>query len=196
VSLRIIAGRHRGRRIEAPVGLATRPTSDRAREALFGILEHGVPPLRGCRFLDLFAGSGAAALEAVSRGAASALCIDKASVAVAVIRSNATALGEGETVSVQRADACRLGSAPGQFDIAFLDPPYGSGLALPTLVALLDHHWLVPDARVVVEIAQRERLDPPPGLDAEDERRYGAARFMLLRASSGDDWARSRSMSG
>ena len=180
MSLRIIAGRHRGRRIETPVGLATRPTSDRAREALFSILEHGAPPLRGARFLDLFSGSGAAALEAVSRGAATAHCIDQASAAVAVIRQNLAALGEGERITVQRADACRLGVAPHRFDIAFLDPPYGSGLAAPTLLALLERGWLAPGARIAVEIAQREALQPPPGLLVEDERRYGAARFLLL----------------
>lgn len=182
MSLRIIAGLHRGRRIETPVGLATRPTSDRAREALFAILESGVPPLQGSRFLDLFAGSGAAALEAVSRGAASAVCIDQASAAVAVIRRNVTSLGEGERVSVLRADACRLGAATNRFDLVFLDPPYGSGLAVPTLAALLEEGWLTSGARVAVEIAQRETLEPPPGLTFQDERRYGAARFVLLRA--------------
>ena len=111
LSLRIIAGLHRGRRIVAPAGLATRPTSDRAREALFGILEHGDPPLRGCRFLDLFAGSGAAALEAVSRGAALALCIDQASAAVAAIKANIETLGETARVTVLRADVSRLGQA-------------------------------------------------------------------------------------
>lgn len=182
MSLRIIAGQHRGRRIETPVGLATRPTSDRAREALFAILEHGQPPLRGARFLDLFSGSGAAALEAVSRGAASALCIDQASAAVAAIRSNITALSEEGRVAVIRADVCRLGAASSRFDIAFLDPPYGSGLAVPTLTALVEQGWLSPGARIVVEIAQRETLEVPVVLVAEEERRYGAARFVLLRA--------------
>ena len=98
VSLRIIAGRHRGRRIGAG-GLGRRPTSDRAREALFAILEHTTPPLRGARFLDLFSGSGAAALEAVSRGAAEALCVDQASAAVAAIRANVAVLGETDRVA-------------------------------------------------------------------------------------------------
>lgn len=182
MSLRIIAGRHRGRRLETPIGLATRPTSERAREALFAILEHGEPGLRGARFLDLFSGSGAAALEAVSRGAAAALCVDQASAAIAVIRRNVAALDEGERIAVQRADACRLEAAPGRFDIVFLDPPYGSGLALPTLAALVEHGWLAPDARVTVEIAQREPFTPPSALTLEDERRYGAARFVFLRA--------------
>jgi 16S rRNA (guanine966-N2)-methyltransferase len=181
VSLRIIAGRHRGRRIETPRGLAVRPTSDRAREALFAILEAGEPPLRGCRFLDLFAGSGAAGLEALSRGAEEALFIDQASAAVAAIRANIRSLGEDARAQVLRADACRLGTAPRPYDIAFLDPPYGSGLLRPALGRLLAGGWLAPAARAVGEIAAREPYTPPPGLVIEDERRYGAARFLFLR---------------
>jgi 16S rRNA (guanine966-N2)-methyltransferase len=184
VSLRIIAGRHRGRPILAPAGSATRPTADRAREALFGILEHGEPPLRGCRFLDLFAGSGAAALEAVSRGAAQALCVDLAPAAVAAIRANAERLGEGARILVLRADAGRLGRAPAAFDVVFLDPPYGSGLAAPALAGLVAGAWLAPGARVVVELAARERHEPPASLAIEDQRRYGAARLWFMRPTA------------
>ena len=181
MSLRIIAGRHRGRRVEAPQGLATRPTSERAREALFGILEHGEPPLRGSRFLDLFAGSGAAALEALSRGAAEALCVDQASAAVAAIRANVEALGEADRAAVLRADACRLGPAPHPFDIVFLDPPYGSGLLAPALASLADQGWLAPGARIAGEVAARERFVPVAGFVVEDDRNYGAARLLFLR---------------
>lgn len=180
MSLRIIAGRHRGRRIETPKGLATRPTSERAREALFNMLEHGSPPLRGSRFLDLFAGSGAAGLEALSRGAAEALMIDQASAAVATMHANVAALDEGGRAKVLRADACRLGVAPHPFDIAFLDPPYGSGLLGPALESLLAQGWLEPHARIVAEVAAREPVAPPAGLTVADERRYGAARFVFL----------------
>jgi 16S rRNA (guanine966-N2)-methyltransferase len=188
VSLRIIAGRHRGRRIRTPEGLATRPTSERAREALFSILEHGRPPLRGSRFLDLFAGSGAAGLEALSRGAAEALLIDQASAAITAIKANVEALGEEARARVLRADACRLGPAPHAFDIVFLDPPYGSGLLPPTLEELNARGWLAPGALVVGEVASRETLVPVAGFVVEDERRYGAARFVLLReeAAAGD----------
>jgi 16S rRNA (guanine966-N2)-methyltransferase len=181
LSLRIVAGRHRGRRLTAPEGLATRPTAERAREALFAVLERGPPPLRGCRFLDLFAGSGTIGLEALSRGAESALLVDQAAAAVRVIGANVAALGEGGRAAVRRADACRLGPAPGTFDIAFLDPPYGSGLLEPALAALLDGAWLAPAARVVAELGAREPFALPPGLLPEDERRYGAARFVFLR---------------
>ena len=184
MSLRIIAGRHRGRRIAVPAGLAVRPTSDRAREALFGILEHADPPLRGCRFLDLFAGSGAAALEAVSRGADSALCVDQAGIAVETIRANVAALGEGERVGVLRADVNRLGRAPGPFDLVFLDPPYGSGFAASALAAATAGGWLAPGVLAVVETAARDRFVPPAGWDVEDDRRYGAARFLFLRQAA------------
>ena len=184
MSLRIIAGRHRGRRIAVPAGLAVRPTSDRAREALFGILEHADPPLRGCRFLDLFAGSGAAALEAVSRDAASGLCVDEAGIAVETIRANVAALGEGERVGVLRADVNRLGRAPGPFDLVFLDPPYGSGFAASALAAATAGGWLAPGVLAVVETAARDRFVPPAGWDVEDDRRYGAARFLFLRQAA------------
>jgi 16S rRNA (guanine966-N2)-methyltransferase len=188
VSLRIIAGRHRGRRIRTPEGLAVRPTGERAREALFSILEHGRPPLRGSRFLDLFAGSGAAGLEALSRGAAEALLIDQASAAITAIKANVEALGEEARARVLRADACRLGPAPHTFDIVFVDPPYGSGLLLPALEGLSARGWLAPGALVVGEAASREALVPVAGFAVEDERRYGAARFVFLRekAATGD----------
>jgi 16S rRNA (guanine966-N2)-methyltransferase len=182
VSVRIIAGRLRGRRIETPEGLATRPTSERAREALFAMLEHGPPPLRGSRFLDLFAGSGAAGLEALSRGAARVLCVDQASAAVASIGRNLVALDEAERVTVLRADACRLGPAPHEFDIVFLDPPYGSGLLAPALDSLARKGWLAPGVRIVAEVAARERLAGElGGFRVEDERSHGAARLIFLR---------------
>jgi 16S rRNA (guanine966-N2)-methyltransferase len=186
VTLRIIAGRLRGRRIETPEGLATRPTSERAREALFAMLEHGSPPLRGSRFLDLFAGSGAAAFEALSRGAAQVCCVDQASAAVASIRRNIAALGEAGRVTVLRADACRLGPAPHPFDIVFLDPPYGSGLLPPALASLADQGWLAPGARIVAEAAVRERTPIEVACFAiEEERSHGAARLMFLRHTPG-----------
>lgn len=184
MSLRIIAGRHRRRRIETPAGLATRPTSERAREALFGILEHGSPPVRGSQFLDLYAGSGAVGLEALSRGAAGVTLIDLASAAVRVITANIEALGERERVRVVRADACRLGTAPCPFDIVFIDPPYGGGLLPPTLTSLAAGGWLAPGARIVAEVAARETVSPPTAFTVEDERLYGLARLIFLRQAT------------
>ncbi len=186
--MRIVAGRHRGRKLMAPPGLDTRPTSDRAREALFNILEHGEPPLEGCRFLDLFAGSGAVGLEAASRGAGQVLLVEKARAAQAAARANIAHLGEADRVTLRAGDATRLGRATEPFDLVFLDPPYGSGLAATALAALARGGWLAPEARIVVELGAAEPLPDQPGFSVEDARRYGAARLVFLRpAGSADD---------
>jgi 16S rRNA (guanine966-N2)-methyltransferase len=177
--MRVIAGQFRGRRLLSPKGSALRPTSDRAREALFDILEHGEPPLRGARFLDLFCGTAAVGIEACSRGAAEVLLIESDPDALRLARANLARIGTPPHVRLTAGDAARLGTAPAKFDLAFLDPPYGSGLALPALVGL-QGGWLAPGARIVVELAARETLDPS-GFDIEQERRYGAARFTFLR---------------
>jgi 16S rRNA (guanine966-N2)-methyltransferase len=168
--MRVIAGRYRGRRLQAPRGAATRPTSDRVREALFSVLGERV---EGARVLDLFAGSGALGIEALSRGAAEVTFVDSAPAAIGAIRANLEALGAaGE---VRRADARRfLGGAPPaarKYDLVFLDPPYrlagrlGSELtaALPAVLA--------PGAAVVAESDRRAPLEL--GLRILDERRYG-----------------------
>lgn len=180
--MRIIAGRHRGRRLTAPAGLEVRPTAERAREALMSILEHGTPPLRDARVLDLFAGTGAVALEALSRGARLALLVERDRRAQAAIRANVMRLGEGERARLLPLDATRLGPAAHPFEIAFLDPPYRSGLAAPALASLRAGGWLVPAARVVVERPAAERSPAIDGFTVDDERRYGAAAFLFLRA--------------
>lgn len=178
--MRIVGGRFRGRRLITPRDRSIRPTSDRAREALFGMLEHGEPPLRGARFLDLFAGTGAVGLEACSRGAAEVVLVENAAGALALIKANVAALGQPPGVKRMAVDAARLGPAPGRFDIVFVDPPYGSGLGTSALEALA-RGWLADDARVVVELAAREDLDVPVGYEIEGQRRYGAAKLVLLR---------------
>jgi 16S rRNA (guanine966-N2)-methyltransferase len=181
--MRIIAGSWRGRALLTPKDRAIRPTSDRAREALFGILEHGQPPVRGARFLDLFCGTGAVGLEAASRGAAEVVLVDRQAAALALARANLARFGAPPNVSLLTADAARLGPAPHAYDLVFLDPPYRSGLAAPALVGLLDG-WLAPDARVVVELAAKDALELCDGYSLEQERRYGAARFVFLRAAA------------
>jgi 16S rRNA (guanine966-N2)-methyltransferase len=176
--MRIIAGRFRGRQLLSPEGAAIRPTSDRAREALFDILEHGEPRLRGAAFLDLFCGSGAVGLEACSRGAAEVLLIESDADALRLAKANLARLG-APNVRLMAGDAARLGAAPGRFDLVFLDPPYRSGLAPPALMGLRAG-WLAPGARIVVELAAKETLDPP-GFSVEQERRYGAAKLIFLR---------------
>lgn len=182
--MRIIAGTWRGRRLLAPADRAIRPTSDRAREALFGILEHGAPALRGARFLDLFCGTGAVGLEAASRGAAAVLLVDDDARALGLARANLERLGAPDHVRLLVRDATRLGRAQQPYDLVFLDPPWRSGLATPALAALRDG-WLADEARLVVETAAREELELPPGLALEQERRYGAARFTFLRPAAG-----------
>ena len=181
--MRIIAGTWRGRRLLSPEGDRIRPTADRAREALFGILEHGLPPLRDSRFLDLFCGTGAVGLEAASRGAAEVLLIDDDARALRLARANLEQLGAPANVRLIPRDATRLGAAPARYDLVFLDPPYRSGLATPALSALRDG-WLAAGARLVVELGAREGLDLPPGYAPEQERRYGAARFAFLRVAA------------
>jgi 16S rRNA (guanine966-N2)-methyltransferase len=187
--MRIVAGRHRGRKLEVLAGLRVRPTADRAREALFNILEHGgwTPgggsPLAGARVLDAFAGSGALGLEALSRGAAHASFMDSGRAALEIIRRNAEALGEErESVSLVRGDATDPPGAAVPVSIAFLDPPYDDGLAMPALTALAAAGWLAAGALAIVELPAREDApEPPAGFAVLDDRTYGAARVVFLR---------------
>jgi 16S rRNA (guanine966-N2)-methyltransferase len=184
--MRIVAGRHRGRRLLAPPGETVRPTSDRAREALFNILSHGKLAAAGVPFvekavLDAFAGTGALGLEALSRGAAEAVFIEQDREALAILRQNVEALGEGARARVVLGDATRPPRATSACAVVFLDPPYRSGFAGPALAALAAAGWLAPDALAVAELAARERLSPPAAFTSLDERVYGAARLVFLR---------------
>jgi 16S rRNA (guanine966-N2)-methyltransferase len=188
--MRIVGGRHRGRRLIAPRGETVRPTSDRAREALFNILSHGQfaaegVPLVDAAVLDAFAGTGALGLEALSRGAASATFIERDPEALAILRKNVAALDEGARAKILPGDAVHPPRATAPCDIVFIDPPYRSGLAAPASAGLAATGWLAPQALVVVEIAAREDLEPPAGFTVEGERVYGAARLVLLRFRAG-----------
>jgi 16S rRNA (guanine966-N2)-methyltransferase len=170
----------------APPGETVRPTSDRAREALFNILSHGRfaasgLPFAGKPVLDAFAGTGALGLEALSRGAGAAVFIENAREALAALRRNIAALGEEDSAHVMAGDATRPPRATMRCGVAFLDPPYGSGLAAPALAALAAAGWLSADALAVVEVAAREPLPAPDGFSVIDERVYGAARLVFLR---------------
>jgi len=189
--MRIIAGKHRARRLEAPAGLDVRPTSDRARESLFNILEHGRfsdggrSPLIGARVLDAFAGSGALGLEALSRGARHLTCMDTSAVARATVRANAQALGETAAVTVLAADATNPpDAAAASCTLVFLDPPYRSGLAAPALAALASRGWIADGAACVVETAADEEVGAPAGFTRVDERRYGKAKLQFFRFTS------------
>lgn len=186
--MRVVGGRHRGRRLGAPPGATVRPTADRVREALFNILVHGdlVPGgLDGARVIDLFAGTGALGLEALSRGAGHVVFIENGRAALTALERNIAALGEASRATVLARDATRPGGRVGPHaSLAFLDPPYGRGLVGPALAALADGAWLAPDALVVVETAARDDLEPPVGFVEVDRRRYGATTLLFLRAEA------------
>ena len=199
--MRIVAGRHRGRRLLAPPGETVRPTSDRAREALFNILSHGRlaaegMPFAGAAVLDAFAGTGALGLEALSRGAAEATFIEQDREALATLRRNIAALGEDGRARIVPGDATHPPRAPSAYALVFLDPPYSSGLAAAALTALDAAGWLMPDALAVVELAAREHLAPPAGFSFVDERVYGAARLLFLRRAAESATATEKSPSG
>jgi 16S rRNA (guanine966-N2)-methyltransferase len=183
--MRIVGGRFKGRLLKTPSSRAIRPTSERLRESIFDILEHRFPGhIEGARVVDLFAGSGALAVEALSRGARFALFIDNGAEARALLRANVEGLALGGVTRIWRADATRLGSAPagGPFELAFLDPPYGQGLAAPALASLVDGGWLKPDALCVVEEAAKTDVGAPAGLAPVDERVYGDTRITIFQA--------------
>ena len=182
--MRIVGGRFRGRRLAAPRAQAIRPTSDRLRESLFNILAHGYgDPLAEARVLDLFAGTGALGLEALSRGAAFALFVDDRAEARALIRENIAALGLGGVTRIYRRDATRLGPAHplAPFSLAFLDPPYGKGLAEQALASARDGGWLPPEALVVVEEAAQAGFKSPEGFQEIERRGYDDTELIFLR---------------
>ena len=184
--MRIVGGRLKGRMLKTPASRATRPTSERLRESIFDILEHRFPGLiEGARVVDLFAGTGALAIEALSRGAGFALFVDNGAAARALLRANVEALALGGVTRIWRADATRLGSAPagGPFELAFLDPPYGQGLASPALASLVVGGWLEPNALCVVEEDAKADIAAPIGLARLDERVYGDTKIAIFQAS-------------
>jgi 16S rRNA (guanine966-N2)-methyltransferase len=183
--MRVVGGRLRGRSLAAPKGQAIRPTSDRLRESLFNILAHAYgDPLSDARVLDLFAGTGALGIEAISRGAAFCLFVDDGAEARALIRQNVDALGLGQVTRVFRRDATKLGAAhPVEpFGLVFLDPPYRKGLALPALTALHDGGWLLAEALVVIEEAADAELVAPTGYTELERRTYDDTVIVFLRA--------------
>lgn len=187
--MRIVAGQFKGRAIAAPEGRDTRPTSDRARQALFNVIEHASwgRSLKGARVIDLFAGSGALGFEALSRGAAFGLFVETDDRARGAIRDNMEALGLFGVCRVHRRSAADLGVRPGSageaFDLAFLDPPYGRGLGEQALARLLEGGWLKAGALVVFERGADEPEIETPGYERLDARDYGAARVLFLRVS-------------
>jgi 16S rRNA (guanine966-N2)-methyltransferase len=185
--MRVVGGRLRGRNLASPASREIRPTADRPRESVFNILIHAFDdPISGARVLDLFAGTGALGIEAVSRGAAFALFVDNGTEARALLRNNVEALGLGGVTKVFRRDATNLGPAhPVEpFSLVFLDPPYGKGLAEKALASLRDGGWLTREALVVVEEAKAAGFTPPEGFAELERRAYDDTEFVFLRATS------------
>lgn len=180
--MRIVAGRLKGRGLLGPKTMAIRPTSDRLRETLFNILAHAHgDPVAGARVLDLFAGTGALGLEALSRGASHALFVDEAAEARALIRANVEALGLTGVTRLFRRDATRLGPIGPMppFTLMFCDPPYGRGLAERALRAAGEGGWLAPGAIVVVEEAAEAELALPQGFTLLERRAQGDSQLVL-----------------
>jgi len=182
--MRIVGGKLRSRPIAGPKSDAVRPTSDRLREALFNILTHSYGnPVTGARVLDLFAGTGALGIEAISRGADYALFVDEGVEARALLRDNVESLGLGGVTRIFRRDASRLGPAHplDPFSLIFLDPPYGKGLAEKSLISARDGGWLMPEALLVVEEAADAGFKTPEGFVELERRRYDDTEFAFIR---------------
>jgi 16S rRNA (guanine966-N2)-methyltransferase len=181
--MRVIGGELRGRPLIAPAGRATRPTSDRLRQTLFDVLVHAFgQPAAGARVLDLFAGTGALGIEALSRGASFALFVEEDVAARGVIRDNLDALGLTGRGRIFRRDATRLGPvgnvAP--FSLVFCDPPYGQGLGERALASALAGGWLAEGAVAVLEEDAAAEIQPVAGFAVVDDRRVGDSRFLVL----------------
>lgn len=183
--MRIISGRFRGKALLPPSDASIRPTADRTREAVFNILASRIGVhLDGVRVLDLFAGTGALGLEALSRGAAGIVFVDTGAEARGLIRDHIEAFGAGGVAKLLRRDATDLGPAGtlGPFDLVFLDPPYGKGLGERALASLAAGNWLAPGATIVLEEGADIELDLPEAFELDDRREYGAAAVHFIRA--------------
>ena len=185
MALRIIAGKHRGRRVESPEGREVRPTASRTREAIFNILMHrnfgqDSPPIRG-RVADIFCGSGAMGLEALSRGAQHVTFVDKSRTALEAVEYNIERFHEQENTHILRADSSNLPAIGQAFDALILDPPYNTGLGLSTLDTALKGGWLHENSIVILEQAWKEEVVVPEGYHLLEDRRYGNTRILLLQ---------------
>lgn len=183
--MRIVGGKFRGREINGPAGSVTRPTSDRVRESIFNILAHGIADfaLEDARVMDLFAGTGALGLEALSRGAKFCLFVEEDSPARGVIRTNADSCGVIGQCKIWRRDATDLGpSAPqSPYGLVFVDPPYGKGRGEKALISLVSGGWLAPQAIVVLEEAEKAEVTDVAGLNLIDSRIYGDTQVRIYR---------------
>lgn len=178
--MRIIAGEWRGRKLVAPKGDATRPTADRTRETLFNMLASRIGNFDGLTVADLFAGSGALGLEALSRGAASCQFAEQDDAALKAIRANIATLDARSRTNVRGGSVMALGPAPTPYDLLLLDPPYGTGAASVALDRLLRLGWIGDGTWVAAETGADEAIEVA-GLLLDADRKVGKARLHLLR---------------
>jgi len=182
--MRIVGGRNKGRALKAPKGQATRPTSDRTRESVFNILTSRLSGgFQDLTVVDLFAGTGALGLEALSRGARQTVLVDNDRAAIKIIEENVRELGEADNVTIFKREATNLGPLPAQVDragLVFLDPPYKQSLVEPALISLRDNNWFAEDALCIVETDAKESFEPPEKFAVIDQRKYGKAAIHIL----------------
>jgi 16S rRNA (guanine966-N2)-methyltransferase len=182
--MRVVAGKLRGRTLQGPKSDAIRPTADRLRESIFNILVHAYgDPIRDARVLDLFAGTGALGIEALSRGAHFALFVEDSAEGRAILHANVDALALGAVTRIFRRDATKLGDAHPiePFSLVFCDPPYGKGLAEKALASARDGGWLAPGAIVIVEEAVKSKFVAPQGFEELERRTYNDTEFTILK---------------
>jgi len=178
--MRIIGGQHRGRKLISPASNHVRPTSDRMRETIFNILSHGPVALQGARVLDVFAGTGALGLEALSRGAAFATFADKDIRSVKLVQENIKSLKLEDNTAIKRLDATNLPPSSEQFDLIFLDPPYHQNLIEPVLLSLKNGHYLAPHTMLVIECGADEVFEMSEGFSLYKEDTYGQAKYSFF----------------
>ncbi len=186
--MRIVGGDFRGKKLIMPDDKRIRPTADRTREALYNILGHGESfrtdngplPLKA-RVLDVFAGTGALGLEALSRGADHVTFMDNHSASLTIIRQNIAALKAQNRADILNRNGINPGRASRPVDLILMDPPYGEELAVPSLAALMEGGWISENTITVIEVATKEKTDLPDGFELLDNRKYGAARLLILK---------------
>lgn len=187
--MRIVGGQFRGRTLKSPASQAIRPTSDKLRESIFNILAHAYgDPITDAHVLDLFAGTGALGIEALSRGAKFALFVDEGAEARGLIRANVEAMSLTGVTKIFRRDASKMGEigALAPFDLVFCDPPYGRGLAEKSIGSARVGGWFAADALIVVEEAVKSAFKTLEGFEELERRAYGDTEIVILRLTAAE----------
>ena len=179
--MRIIAGKYRGRKLHAPSDMDIRPTTDKMRERIFSMLQHSrYPGLHGARVLDVFAGTGALGLEALSRGAGHITFVEKSTKSIALLNKNISSMKVGDETTIIKSRASSVKTTTNPCDFIFMDPPYGKGLLEPSIIHLLENGWLADRGVIIAELGSNETLEVPDTLTLIDERKQGNQRILFL----------------